>query len=253
MNENKVLNYIENVLENSPKDWLNLTTHRLDIYDESSAKTEFLDQFENLFKSNNYETAALSKLPTAYDYIRLGHPLSSILEWTIARLNNLKADNVISFSSRSIPVLAILRKNLFRQKNTRIIYQGQLPDYLDAVVLKRVYGYRFDLMQVDSIEEISGFDGSTIFISENNELGTINFPSHVDFLVNIHDSLGSIIAVNGNENESYISEIQHVRRRETIAMTPADCYTALQRLTGKPPVREKSNAETTKTKVVELI
>ncbi|WP_348719198.1 PLP-dependent transferase, partial [uncultured Algoriphagus sp.] len=35
------------------------------------------------------------------------------------------------------------------------------------------------------------------------------------------------------KNASYISEIQHVRRRETIAMTPANCYTALEYLAGK--------------------
>lgn len=110
MNENKVLNYIDNVLEKIPADWLRLTTHRLDIYDEQLAKTQFLDQFESLFKENNFKTSALSALPTAFDYIRLGHPLSSVLEWTIANLNNLKPENVISFSSRTIPVLAILRK-----------------------------------------------------------------------------------------------------------------------------------------------
>ena len=82
MRDNKVLNYIEKVLENIPTDWLKLTTHRLDIYNEESAKTEFLEWFENLFNKNNSESSALSKLPTAYDYIRLGHPLSSILKWT---------------------------------------------------------------------------------------------------------------------------------------------------------------------------
>ena len=66
-----------------PTDWLRLTTHRLDIYNESLAKTQFLDAFETLYQQNNADTAALETLPTAYDYIRLGHPLSSVLEWTI--------------------------------------------------------------------------------------------------------------------------------------------------------------------------
>jgi hypothetical protein len=61
-----------------PAGWLNTTTHRLDIYDEKLAKTEFLEQFETLFNDNNSELLALSELPTAYDYIRLGHPLSCI-------------------------------------------------------------------------------------------------------------------------------------------------------------------------------
>ena len=41
-----------------------------------------------------------------------------------------------------------------------------------------------------------------------------------DFFINTYPHLGSILVVNGEENESYISEIQHVRRRETISMTP---------------------------------
>ena len=72
-----------------PTDWLSITTHRLDIYNEKLAKVEFLDQFETLFNNNNSEVSAFSNLPTAYDYIRLGHPLSCILEWGIASLNDL--------------------------------------------------------------------------------------------------------------------------------------------------------------------
>ena len=76
MEETKRINYIKDVLENMPTDWLNLTTHQLDIYNEKLAKTQFLDQFETLFNNNNTSSSALSKLPTAYDYIRLEHPLS---------------------------------------------------------------------------------------------------------------------------------------------------------------------------------
>ncbi len=150
MQENSVQNYIKEVLKNMPEDWLNLTTHRLDIYDESLAKTQFLDQFENLYNANNAETAALKKLPTAYDYIRLGHPLSSILEWGIAKLNNSKPEDVISFSSKTVPVLAILRKNLLENKNTQILYTEKLPDFFNAEIIRSVYGYNFDLKQVES-------------------------------------------------------------------------------------------------------
>jgi len=34
MEDNKMLDYIKDVLENMPAGWLSLTTHRLDIYDE---------------------------------------------------------------------------------------------------------------------------------------------------------------------------------------------------------------------------
>ena len=233
MKENKVLNYIGDVVKNIPMDWVRLTTHRLDIYNEQFAKTEFLEEFEHLFKENNSETSALGALPTAFDYIRLGHPLSSVLEWTIAQINDLKPENVISFSSRTIPVLAVLRKNLFNNTKTQIAYTGKLPEFFDAEIIKQVYGYNFELKQVQNPEEISGFDGSTVFISQKDEIAKANLNPDIDFYINTHSRFGSILLVNGEKNESYISEIQHVRRRETIAMTPANSFSALQELTGK--------------------
>jgi hypothetical protein len=67
MKDNKILNYIKAVLENMPTDWLNLTTHRLDIYNEKLAKIQFLTQFEILFKEHNSESSALNELPTIFD------------------------------------------------------------------------------------------------------------------------------------------------------------------------------------------
>lgn len=254
MQENKILNYIEDVLENMPTDWLRLTTHRLDIYDEALAKTQFLEQFESLFENNNSETSALSALPTAYDYIRLGHPLSSVLEWAIAGLNDLKPENVISFSSKMIPVLAVLRKNLLDHKNTKICYTGSLPEFFDPEVLKGVYGYDFELKQVENLEEISGFDGSTVYISQQDDLGHFEINPTIDFFVGIHSRLGSVLLVNGEKNEGYISEIQHVRRRETIAMTPADSFSALKQLIGKSSSgQERSTVETNKASVIDSV
>ena len=86
-----------------------------------------LQQFENLSNSNNSNGAELSELPTAYDYVRLGHPLSCVLEWIVAKQRQLAPENVISFSSKTIPVLSILRKNLFEKKKTQIFYSGELP------------------------------------------------------------------------------------------------------------------------------
>lgn len=225
-----MLSYIKDVLEKMPADWLNLTTHRLDIYDEKLAKTEFLNQFENLFNDNNSEEAALNELRTAYDYIRLGHPLSCVLEWAIAKLNNLKAENVISFSSKTTPILAILRKNLLANKNTQIAYLGEIPAFFDTEVVKRIYGYKFELIKVENLEEVSSFNGSTIFISEQVDITNFNLTTTVDFFINVHAQLGSILLVSSEKNESYISEIQHVRRRETIAMTPANSLSALKML-----------------------
>ena len=230
MQQNKILNYIENVLKNIPVDWLKLTTHRLDIYNEELAKTEFLDQFEILYKENNTDAVALSALPTAFDYIRLGHPLSSVLEWTIAKLNGLEAENVISFSSRTVPVLAVLRKNLFDKKNTRVVYTGKLPDAFDAETVRQVYGYNFELREISRIDELTEFDGSTVFLSNAEDFGKVEISSGIDFFIGVHVALGSILLVNGEQNKSYLKEIQHVRRRETIAMTPANCFNALKML-----------------------
>ncbi|MFT5437354.1 MAG: cystathionine beta-lyase/cystathionine gamma-synthase [Saprospiraceae bacterium] len=261
MEDNKMLNYIKDVLENMPTDWLSLTTHRLDIYDEKLAKTQFLEQFEILFNDNNSESSALSELPTAYDYIRLGHPLSCVLEWGIANLNNLNPKNVISFSSKTIPILAVLRKNLLDNKNTQIIYTGELPDSFDVEVLRSIYGYKFDLKKIEKVEEISVFNGSTLFISNQDaclsadrKLGNIDLNPNIDFFISVHAHLGSILLVNGDQNESYISEIQHVRRRETIAMTPANSLAALKLLIEKSSFdNKKSNIETNKTLVLDSI
>ena len=249
-----ILNYINKVLENIPKNWLNLTTHRLDIYDEKLAKTQFLKQFEVLFNAKNSEALSLDELPTAYDYIRLGHPLSCLVEWVIAHLNNTNPNNVISFSSKTASILAILRKNLFANKNTQIIYTGKLPDFFNAELLRRIYGYKFDLLKVENTSAISKFNGSTIFISQKEDIFNFDLRSTIDFSINIHTLLGSILVVNGEHNESYISDIQHVRRRETIAMTPANSLAALKFLIEPSSVHAtKNKKETSKTLVLDSI
>ncbi|MCG8220114.1 PLP-dependent transferase [Tenacibaculum finnmarkense genomovar finnmarkense] len=233
MQNNNILDYIKEVLKNMPADWLTLTTHRLDIYNEKLAKVEFTNQFESLFNNNNSQLSALSELPTAYDYIRLGHPLSCVLEWVISKMNDLNSENIISFSSTTMPILAILRSNLQQNKNTQIIYSDELPSAFNADVLQNVYGYKFELKKIT--DKISNFDGSTILISEEKEICNFNINSNpnIDFFININTHLGSVLAVNKKENQEYISAIQHVRRRESIAMTPADSLAVLQSFVAK--------------------
>ena len=229
----KMLTYIKSVVQNMPLDWLNLTTHRLDIYDEKYAKTQFIDLFKDLYENNNADTSALSKLPTAYDYIRLGHPLSCILEWVIADLNKVPSESVISFSSKSAPLLAILRKNLLDHKSTQILYRGDLPKYLDFNLIRSIYGYNFELKQIDNASlVIPNFEGSTVFISETENISHFDLSTMADFYIHTKQQLGSVILVNGEHNKNYVSEIQHVRRRETIAMTPVNCLAALNMFLG---------------------
>ncbi|MFT6323796.1 MAG: cystathionine beta-lyase/cystathionine gamma-synthase [Halieaceae bacterium] len=253
MEDNTMLKYITDVLTNMPIGWLNLTTHRLDIYEEKLAKTQFLDQFENLFHSNNAQSEALSQLPTAYDYIRLGHPLSSILEWVIAHSNNINSENVISFSSKTVPILSILRKNLLDNRDTQIVYTNELPPFFEPQILREIYGYTFELKKVESIEEITHFNGSTVFISQTDALCDIHLQASIDFSINLHSHLGSVLVVNGKQNENYISEIQHVRRRETIAMTPINSLNALQKITRTAVDNETTNVDTHKLLVLESI
>ena len=254
MEDNKMVNYIKKVLENMPNDWLSITTHRLDIYNENLAKTEFLDQFQELYNANSFEAKALNELPTAYDYIRLGHPLSCVLEWGIANLNKLKANNVISFSSKTVPVLAVLRKNLLENKNTQISYTGSLPSCFDAEVIQSVYGYKFELNKVESVADVAEFDGSTLFLSEQEVIGSLELNSKVDFYINLYANLGSILLINGEQNDSYVSDIQHVRRRETIAMTPVNSLYALKSLITNSSIEtKKSNVEADKKSTLDSI
>jgi hypothetical protein len=230
MKNEEILKYLKNILDNIPENWLTDTTHRLNLYDEKLAKIQFLEHFEALINDNNYEHSALENLPTAFDYVRLGHPLSCLLEWSIGRRYNLKAENIISFSSKTIPVMAILRENLLNNKNTQINYIGEVPEFLEKEILEKVYRYTFELNKINSIDEIPTFKGSSVFISNQTKISDINLINRVDFYVSWCAELGSILLVNGEANESYISNIQHVRRRETIAMTPANCLAALNSL-----------------------
>ncbi|MGJ8734289.1 MAG: cystathionine beta-synthase [Cellulophaga sp.] len=234
MQDNKTLNYIKDVVANMPKDWLNLTTHRLDIYNEELAKVQFLNELEALYVANNSTTTALSELHTAYDYIRLGHPLSCVLEWGIAKLHGLDTQNVISFDSNTVPVLSILRKNLFDKKETQILYTGKLPANFNVDVIENVYGYNFNLKKINSANDVTTFNGSTVFIEDQKTIGAVTLNSNIDFYISLHGKLGSVLVVNTTENTAaYVKDIQHVRRRETIAMTPANSLLALNSLTAE--------------------
>ncbi|MFZ9029282.1 MAG: cystathionine beta-synthase [Crocinitomicaceae bacterium] len=244
---------INEVIKNVPNDWVLLTTHRLDIYEERLAKTQFLEQFEELVNNGKVTSESLGELPTAFDYIRLGHPLSCVMEWTIAGLNGLHADSVISFSSRTIPIMAVLRKNLFLNKSTRIVHNNSLPSCFDEAAIKEVYGYDFDVINANDIKSLPAFDGSTVVVDSEDDLFHFELDPSVDFYVRHNAQLGSVLLVNGENNTTYISEIQHVRRRETIAMTPANCLVALNRLEGNNNTEQSFDRPTDKLNVLNSI
>ena len=107
---------------------------------------------------------------------------------------------------------------------------------------------------MEKAEDVSAFNGSTVLISKEEKIGSLALNSNIDFLVNLHSQLGSVLVVNGTKNEGYISEIQHVRRRETIAMTPANSHAALESLANQSSVStEGSNAEAAKKSVLNSV
>ena len=247
--------YIKDVIKNIPYDWLNLTTHRLDIYDESLAKYQFLIEFKGLFDLGISDTKSLSSLPTAFDYIRLGHPLSCVLEWMIASSYNIPPSHVISFDSKSMPLLSILRRNALLNKKTRILYNESNHGWsLPVEILTQIYGYKFTLQSIQENEATQNFNGSTIVISNKENLSDININDEYDFIINFQEGFGSVILVNGKENDEYVSEIQHVRRRETIAMTPTNSLAIINNIiNGSPTKINSSGIEKNKNKVLEEI
>lgn len=254
MSTQNIHTFIQDVLDQMPSDWIGLTTHRLDIYDESQAKTQFLEQFEALYKNKNVSAETLRELPTAYDYIRLGHPLSSVLEWAIAKLYDITPEEVISFSSQTIGILAVLRTNLLNGKQTQINYVGELPKSFNAELIKQVYGYNFELKKVENAAEVSDFNSSSIFITESHKVGQLELNDNIDFYITTHNYLGSILAVNGEQNSDYVGAIQHVRRRETIAMTPTDTHMVLKAFANQSALDLTApNVEANKNKVINEI
>jgi cystathionine beta-lyase/cystathionine gamma-synthase len=233
MKEQNTRNAVKQIIENAPEDWLRLTTHRLDIYDESQAKQQFLEQMEALLNQGCCDTDYLSDLPTAFDYIRLGHPLSSVMEWGVGQVNGIKASQVISFASQTAPLLAVLRMNKLKNIATRVVYADRLPEAFNVDVAREVYGYKFDTQALHDLDASAPFHGTTIVLTHTNNVchfDTSLLPA--DFYINVQPELGSIVLVKSANHEADVSEVQHFRRRETIAMTPADCFTALKLWTG---------------------
>lgn len=252
------VSFIKNILSNMPSDWINLTTHRLDIYNETQAKTQFLDQFEKLQSDGLSDIEMKNKLldlPTAFDYIRLGHPLSCILEWVLAKSKDLDVANVISFSSKTMPILAILRKNLLSGIKTQIVYTDNLPQCFDTEVLQDIYSYDFNLVQIQNIQDIPSFDGYTVLLTNFKESFHSEKIDLADTIISIHPEFGSVAIVGDKDSEGYISEIQHVRRRESIAMTPKDCVNELKEYAGESVESVESNniSESARTQTLSTI
>ena len=209
------------VIQYLPEDWLTLTTHRLDIYDESRAKVQFIEELLKLVSNHNINKQALSQLPSAFDYVRLGHQLSSVYEWGVADFFGLTADKVISFASKMMPLMAVLRTNTVRNRDTIIYHDCTLPSALNSNLIQDVYGYNFQTQQIETGSEIQECpDVTQIYLTERLlQDGFTVGCAHIT--VHLHSLYGSTLLIHDHlESRDWISNIQHVRRRETIAVTP---------------------------------
>ncbi len=226
---------INNLLDHLPSDWLELTTHRLDIYDESKAKSQFLEQLQALSLESITSSSELSELPTAYDYIRLGHQLSSVLEWLLAEINQVGADQVITFSSKLMPILAILRMNKLAGKQTTIYYLTKDSPLRDLERLESIYGYDFDMVLVNEIAEIARQPNNTnLLVADLPFDSAITIKVSIDASINLHSLFGSAIVIHNSTDQSAVEDlvkgVQHVRRRESIAMTPPNALSLLREI-----------------------
>ena len=241
---------VKKVLANLPTSWVELTTHRLDIYDESQAKSQFLDSLQSLAEGDDFTADKLNNLPTAYDYIRLGHQLSSLLEWQLAQINGVSAEQVISFTSKTMPLLAILRDNTIAKKNTHIYFHTHtsissplssplLDKRLDEARLSDVYGYDYQIHRIDNLADIKEHaDESVILVTDSDltkPLLADATQNRVSACVNVHPEFGSVMVIYGDLDSAnqMVKSVQHVRRRETIAMSPKNCLSLLNIINGK--------------------
>ena len=233
MKGNSENTYISEVLHNMPEDWLVLTTHRLDIYDEAAAKSAFTEKFNALFLADDFSKESLESLPTAYDYIRLGHPLSCILEWYFAQQLGLSSNRVIAFDSSTAPLLAILRKNYLEGRNTQILIEGSLPNSFEEEVIREIYGYQFEIIDTLTRRPSETFDGVRVSYTSGN-MSSIEFSTpNIDFGVNYAAGYGSVLFVLNDHLENDVADIQHFRRRETVAMTPENSLKVLEQMIRK--------------------
>ena len=227
---------LKTLLANLPQSWVDLTTHRLDIYDESQAKSQFLTELNNLVARGELSKASLLQLPTAYDYIRLGHQLSSVLEWALASINDVKAEQVISFTSKTMPILALLRDNAIAKKHTHIYYLNTTMPLIDEQRLNKIYGFSYQLHAINGVDEIATHDDDTVLLVTQSDFATALFTTAqgeslpVDAAINIHPDYGSVMFVYGQYPEPMVKAVQHVRRRESIAMSPRNCLNLLRQI-----------------------
>jgi cystathionine beta-lyase/cystathionine gamma-synthase len=108
-------------------------------------------------------------------------------------------------------------------------------------------------VNTDKLSKIPDFEGTTISIIQNDKSENHLKDLDSDFIIKTYLNLGSILIVNNETNNHYISKIQHVRRRETIAMTPINCHLILKSLVNNSNLSLSNVDQINKTTVQGLI
>ena len=229
-----VISAIQEIIDAMPKEWLSLTTHRLDIYDESQAKTQFVQSLLSLINNGNVGRESLSQLPTAFDYVRLGHQLSSVYEWGIGQINGVQAKRVISFASKTMSFFAVLRSNKERNRKTVVYHDCPLPSSWLSSKVQSIYGYTFETQEIDAPKDMQTFEDCTSVYITNRSIQEKIPSGRADIIIHMHTYGSTLLILDDTQADVWISKIQHVRRRETIAVTPPYSLRMLKELVDQP-------------------
>lgn len=234
LHSSNVISTLATIIASMPDDWLTLTTHRLDMYDESQAKNQFIDGLVCRVEEGNVSPESLQKLPTAFDYVRLGHQLSSVYEWGIAMINDLEARRVISFASKTMSLFSVLRADKEQKKKTVMYHDCDVPKSWSHSTIQNIYGYSFETQKVNIGTDIVARKGTTsIYVTKRPFHNKMPF-GQADITIHLHTFGSTVLIHDQNDSKTWISKIQHVRRRETIAVTPSNSLRMIQELIGGP-------------------
>lgn len=69
-----------------------------------------------------------------------------------------------------------------------------------------------------------------IFITQTPYKTPLLINKNIDATVNVHPDCGSTIIVHDTKNTDMVKDLQHVRRRETIAITPLNALNVLHEI-----------------------
>ena len=209
------------ILDNIPDSWLGTTFPNDSRFIGCNA---FKDEMTRLLTTNDVsiEKKELDKI-FPEDYVRLGSPLSNILEVQKAINGGFDSHNVFSFGSSTLPLIAVL----LTSKQQVYVYGRNLFTAKQDTQLKSLFGCEYEFRE--GLPQAHA-DGSVIWLADDVKAGEA---ANVDAIVSsdgflfvlntnkvqIHD-----INVNGNRTEG----IHTIRKRLGAPMPTPDVLSTLQ-------------------------